>query len=204
MPSKERLQALVDGIFSVAMTLLVLDIKLPAGLGFDSNAGLLDHFGEVASAFRTYALSFVVLAMFWIAHDYQFRYVKRLDRGLVWINMAFLLLTTTVPFTTNLVTSHGNLSLAVAAYAGNLLLLGFALLLHIRYLAGHPSLAAAEFHPATVARVTRRLATVCAIPGVSMAVAVLSPYWAMHTLLAMVLLHFLPHASQGEADEDAV
>ncbi len=78
MPRKERVEALSDGIFSVAMTLLVLDIKLPEGVRFASNADAVRHFASVGEAIGTYVVSFFVLAMFWVGHNYQFRYVERL------------------------------------------------------------------------------------------------------------------------------
>jgi uncharacterized membrane protein len=60
VPTKARLEALVDGIFAVAMTLLVLDIRLPEGVRLGSNAQLLDHLGSIVQAFWVYVLSFAV------------------------------------------------------------------------------------------------------------------------------------------------
>ena len=56
-----------------------------------------------------YAISFIVLAIFWIAHHILFHYVRHVDRRLLWINMAFLLLVTFVPFSTDLLGDHGHL-----------------------------------------------------------------------------------------------
>jgi uncharacterized membrane protein len=70
MPPKARLEALVDGIFAVAMTLLVLDIKVPDGSTFGSNSEMLRHFASVAEAFAIYVVSFCVLAIFWVTHHY--------------------------------------------------------------------------------------------------------------------------------------
>jgi uncharacterized membrane protein len=163
MPPKGRVEALVDGIFSVAMTLLVLDIKLPDGVRLPSNADLIRHFMSVAAAFAVYVVSFLVLAMFWVAHHYQFRYVKRLDRRLLWINIGFLLLTTTVPFTANLVAKHGDLSFAVSVYAANLLLLAVALLLHDRRLLAERELATEEFTTAIGMGIRARLRSMCLV-----------------------------------------
>jgi uncharacterized membrane protein len=192
MPPKGRLEALVDGIFSVAMTLLVLDIKLPDGVKFSSNGEMLGHFRSVASAFAVYLVSFFVLAMYWVAHHYQFRYVKRLDRGLLWINFGFLLLTTTVPFATNLVATHGDLSFAVSIYAANLLLLGAALLLHNRRLLLRRELATDEFTTAIGVETRSRLRLVCLVPVLAMCAAQLSPRLGLALFWLLALLHFVP------------
>ena len=198
MPAKSRVEALSDGIFSVAMTLLVLDIKLPDGLQFASNAEMLKHFASVGEAFGTYVVSFLVLAMFWIAQNYQFRYVKVLDRTLLWTNIAFLLLTTTVPFTTNLIATHGNLSLPVVLYAANLLLLGVTLLLHQRRLATQPGLATEALTPRISAAIDGRLRLLCAVPVLAMVVAQVSPPWALRMIYLLAALHFVPHTVTEE------
>jgi uncharacterized membrane protein len=197
VPSKARVEALVDGIFAVAMTLLVLDIKLPEGVRLDSNAQLLEHFSSLTQAFLVYVLSFVVLAMFWAAHNNQFHLLQRLDRPLLWTNFAFLLLTTMVPFTTDLVSSHGNLSLAATLYAANLLLLGAALWLHLRCMRAQPGLAGPELTPAVARAIQRRIGLFCGVAVVAMAVAQLVPAWGTRTFLVMLLLHFLPSHEPG-------
>jgi uncharacterized membrane protein len=200
MPPKGRMEALVDGIFSVAMTLLVLDIKLPDGTRFASNADLIAHFASVASALMVYVVSFVVLAMFWVAHHYQFRYVKHLDRSLLWINFAFLLLTTTVPFGTNLVGTHGDLSFAVSIYAFNLFLTGIVLLLHNERMLSERELTTEDFTTAIGTAVRRRLGTMCAVALLAMCAAQISPRLGMHCFWLLALIHFIPH---GIAHSDA-
>jgi hypothetical protein len=91
-----------------------------------------------------YAISFVVLAMFWLGHHMQFRFVRRVDRPLLWINLAFLLLAVVVPFSTNLVGDHGHLQLPAVLYAVNLLALTVLLFLQLRHLAARPHLIARQ------------------------------------------------------------
>jgi uncharacterized membrane protein len=198
MPPKARVEALSDGIFSVAMTLLVLDIKLPEGLEFASNADMLKHFASVGEAFGTYVVSFLVLAMFWIAQNYQFRYVKYLDRTLLWTNIAFLLLTTTVPFTTNLIATHANLSLSVVLYAANLLLLGVTLLVHQRRLSAQSGLATEALTPRISAAIDARLRLLCVVPILAIVVAQFSPRWALRMFYLLAVLHFVPHTVTDE------
>jgi uncharacterized membrane protein len=193
MPTKARMEALSDGIFSVAMTLLVLDIKMPENVHLQGNADLWRYFGLIAHAFVVYALSFVVLAMFWAAHNYQFHYVEKLDRPLLWINFAFLLATTTIPFTTNLLTTHPDLALAVSIYAANILVLDLVLLLHVRRLHKYPSLSTKDFKSVRVRQMQRRLLVMCSVPLLAIAVAQVSPSWGLRTFYLLIALHFLPH-----------
>jgi uncharacterized membrane protein len=192
MTSKARVEALVDGIFAVSMTLLVLDIKLPEGARLESNAGLIGHLASISRLLEVYVLSFVVLAMFWVAHGFQFHFVEKLDKPLLWTNFAFLLLTTTVPFTTNVVSTHGNLSVAVTVYAANLLLLATTLSLHLHRLRHQPQLATKELTPAVGRSIQWRLAIICATPVIAAALAQVTPTWGLRFLYLLALLHFSP------------
>jgi uncharacterized membrane protein len=192
MTDKARVEALVDGIFAVSMTLLVLDIKLPEGGRLESNADLISQFASISQLLEVYVLSFVVLAMFWVAHDFQFRFVEKVDKPLLWTNFGFLLLTTTVPFTTNVVSNHGTLSVAVTVYAGNLLLLGIALFLHLHRLRHHPELATKELTSRLGKSLQWRLTVMCAVPVIAAALAQIMPTWGLRSLYLLALLHFSP------------
>jgi len=197
----QRIEALVDGIFAVSMTLLVLDIRLPEAARFATNADLVVHLSAIASALGTYALSFIVLAMYWAAHSDQFRYVEQIDGGLFWLNIGFLLLTTTVPFTTNLVSTHPELSLPVTIYAGNLLLLTVVLMLHAHRLRSTPGLAKSAFSQVYAAASVGRRLLVCAVPVAAMVVAQFSPEWGMRLIILLAVIHFIPRGgARGEAN----
>jgi TMEM175 potassium channel family protein len=198
MPTKARMEALSDGIFSVAMTLLVLDIKMPDNLRLQGSADLWRHFASVGHAFVVYALSFVVLAMFWAGHNYQFHYVEKLDRQLLWTNFMFLLATTTIPFATNLITTHPDLTLAVCVYAANILVLDLGLLLHVRRLQGTAALASRDFTPAIGRRIQRRLLLMSLVPLLAIAVSQVSAAWGLRTFYILLALHFLPHRGSSE------
>ena len=82
---KNRLEALIDGVFAVVLTLLVLDLKLPENVAFASNDDLWQHLLGLERHFVIYVVSFVVIAMYWINHQVQFHFVVRTDRTLIWI-----------------------------------------------------------------------------------------------------------------------
>lgn len=189
---KNRLEALTDGILAVAMTILVLDIKLQANDAILTDAHLIQHLLDVERTFSVYLVSFVVLAMFWISHTLQFHYVKRVDRRMLWISLVFMLLVTLVPFSTNVLISYETLLLPVVMYGINLTLLAATLIANINYLSRHPQLATAEFTPVVSAYIHRRLAIVALIPVAAIAMAFFSTRVSLYMYFLMLLVHFLP------------
>ena len=100
-----RLLALSDGVFAIALTLLVIEIALPAGT---SDARLGAALVTLGPRYYAYVLSFAVIARFWIAHHAAFRYIRRYDDTLIWLNLLLLLLVAFLPFPTSVLGEHGN------------------------------------------------------------------------------------------------
>ena len=190
--AKDRIEALADGIFAVAMTLLVLDIKSPENRIFETTSDLVAYLTSLEHSFAMYAISFFVLAIFWIAHHLLFHFVLHVDRRLLWFNIAFLLLVTFVPFSTDLLGDHGHLTLPVLVYGANLLALGTFLMLQLRYLVSHGELATADFTPAVKAHMSRNIKIYAAVPIASMAVSITSPRIGMYLYLLLLIPAFAP------------
>jgi uncharacterized membrane protein len=130
--SLERLGALSDGVFAVAMTLLVLDLKLPGTFG--SEHRLLHYLAHrTAPHLLPYAMSFLTLGIFWVGQQAQLESFTRSTRALTWIHIAFLLAVTLLPFSTGVIAADTSLRLSVAVYWLNLLLLGVVLFASLRY-----------------------------------------------------------------------
>jgi uncharacterized membrane protein len=189
---KNRIEALTDGIFAVAMTLLVLDIKPPLHLRFETNEALVEHLLLLEHSFVMYAISFVVLAMFWLGHHLQFHFVRHVDRQLLWINLAFLLFAVVVPFSTNLVGDHGHLQLPLVLYAVNLLVLTLLLFLQLRHLGASPHLTDRDLTPGVIAHLHRQLLLFGVVPVVSIAASFYSPRLAMYLYSLLAVRAFLP------------
>lgn len=105
--------ALTDGVVAIAMTLLVLDIKLPEGL---RGAELHQALEEVQSQAGAFLLSAVVIALFWRAHHAALRDAGPLDSYLFWLNVAFLLLLSSIPFPTRVLEDYGDQFLGPGLY----------------------------------------------------------------------------------------
>src|SRR5436309_12266209 len=104
--SLERLAALSDGIFAVAMTLLVLDLRIPeVPEGLSPSAAenyLANQLGTLSVHFLPYFMRFLTLGIFWVGQQTQLNHFVRSDRNLAWIQIGFLLAVTLVPFSTGL------------------------------------------------------------------------------------------------------
>lgn len=184
--SKHRLEALVDGIFAVAMTLLVLDIKLPGDEVLATDRALWDRLVALERHLVVYAITFIVIGRYWTAHHLQFHFVHGVDRRMVGLNMLYLLVVSFLPFATDLVGDHKDLVLPCEIYGATLLALNGIALLHTRHLRSRPALATAEFTPAIAAIFERRALLFSVVPLASMAIAFLSTRGALYIYFAMV------------------
>ncbi|WP_406306996.1 TMEM175 family protein [Streptomyces sp. NBC_00885] len=119
--SADRLLALSDGVFAIAMTLLALDITLPAGL---DPAAFEDALGDVMPNVWAYALSFLVIAAFWRGHHQIFQYTRNVDGMVIRLGLLSLALIALMPFPTTLLAEYGDESLSVAVYSGAVAAMG--------------------------------------------------------------------------------
>lgn len=116
----DRVVAFSDGVFAIAITLLVLSIDVPEV----SNDHLGDALGDLGPQVFTYALSFVVVGLYWMAHHRVFRSVIRVDRTLLWINLALLGSVALLPLPTEILGKYGETTLATVVYAASIGLVG--------------------------------------------------------------------------------
>src|SRR5215475_9204742 len=99
---RNRIEALTDGVFAVAMTLLVLDIKVPELQQPLATAELPLKLLSLWPKFLSYTNSFVILGVYWVGHHFQLSFIRRADRPLLWINIFFHLWATPEIFSTSL------------------------------------------------------------------------------------------------------
>lgn len=123
-----RLEALSDGIFAIAMTLLVLNLTLPDGVSDLSNTQLYDLIVGQGYKFFNYVISFMLLAIYWMVHHQQFHHINKLDSRIIWINVLILMFVVLIPFSTDVVGDFAGHTLADVLFAGNLLILSLLFL----------------------------------------------------------------------------
>jgi len=119
-----RIEALTDGIFAIAMTLLVLTLDLPELEKGLTQTGLHQLLLAQRDKFLNYGLSFVLLAIFWIIHHEQFHVIKRTDRKHLWINIFALMFIVLIPFSTSLVGDYPDDWMAEFFFGSNMFIIG--------------------------------------------------------------------------------
>jgi uncharacterized membrane protein len=122
----ERLLALSDGVFAIAMTLLVIELKVP-DLHGDEVSRLATELRHEAGAYLAYALSFVIIGRLWLGHHRLFRRVTATDDRLLRINLVLLLFVAVLPFPTAVLSRYGNLTWGVVPYAACMVVLDLLL-----------------------------------------------------------------------------
>jgi uncharacterized membrane protein len=129
IPGIDRLLALTDGVVAIALTLLVLQLQVPASHGLEdpNSASALWHALDVdGSELTSYLVSFVVIAQFWLVHHRVLRSMRGHSEPLAWRNFGFLLALTLMPFTSDLMGRYGSNPLAVTLFGINLVALSLS------------------------------------------------------------------------------
>jgi uncharacterized membrane protein len=119
-----RLEALTDGIFAISMTLLVLTLDIGEVSNGITQAGLHKLLLAQIPKFFNYALSFVLLALFWILHHQQYRYIKKTEHLHLWMNIFILMFVALIPFSTSLVGDFAGDWMAEMFFGANMLIIG--------------------------------------------------------------------------------
>jgi len=145
----ERVILFTDAVFAIAMTLLVIEIKVPE-LEHPTEQAVLSVLLHLIPKFVGFFLSFFIIAIYWLAHHRIFRFVRRLDNRLLWINLFFLLSIVLMPFTTAYQSEYGLLRTPWILYSANIAFTGFmqARMQHYLRKTGHQLVAHPEHeHP---------------------------------------------------------
>jgi uncharacterized membrane protein len=125
--SKARIETLCDGVFAIAMTLLVLELRVPVLPRPVATADMWRALGGLRLGFFAYGLSFMLAGAFWMQHHVFFHYVARATRPLALVTLVFLMFVALVPFSTSLFAAYG--SKGIAFYFGNQFVLALLLTL---------------------------------------------------------------------------
>src|ERR1700757_2318399 len=152
----ERLAALSDGIFAVAMTLLVPDLRVPAVEAVHSERDLWHALLVLSPRLLIFLMSMMTLGIFWVGQQTQLNHFARADRNLAWIHIAFLCCVSLTPLSTSLLAQFIHYEIALLVYWFNILLLGVTLFWSWSYARRADRLvddAPPEIHAAVVRRI---------------------------------------------------
>jgi uncharacterized membrane protein len=184
--SVERLAALSDGVFAVAMTLLVLDLRVPATDAVHDERGLWHALVALSPRLLMYMMSFLTLGIFWIGQQTQLNHLARTERSLSWIHIAFLFAVSITPFSTTLLAEFPQYRIALVGYWLNILLLGSALYFSWVCATG-TGLVRDDVPPETSTAIKRRIVIGQALYAFGALLCVFSTYWSIGFIVLVQL-----------------
>ncbi len=197
--SLERIAALSDGLFAIAMTLIVLEIHVPVRESLHTEGELWRALIALGPRMVTYLMSFLTLGIFWVGQQTQLNHVRHANRHLTWIHLAFLALVALMPFSTELLAEFITFRTALLVYWVNVALLGVALYASWRYARG-----AALLKPETTDEISdavvRRIVVAQTLYAVGAALCVLGTGWS----IAFIVLVQLNYAIAPRFSSDAL
>lgn len=183
--NKNRLEAFSDGVFAVAITLLILDVRPTPG-----NTTTLEALRNALPQMLSFLLSFVIVGVYWVAHHSMLHFVRAVDRRLLWLNLLLLLVIVFIPYPASLLGQHPGDPLAVMIYGVNLVLVnGFGTVLWL-YATSKEAFVVPEF-PRQFRRFTAMIhAAPIVVYGIAIAIA---PWnvWVSLVLYALVPSFFI-------------
>jgi uncharacterized membrane protein len=180
--SVERIAALSDGIFAVSMTLLVLDLHVPAAEAIRSERDLRHALIVLSPRLIIFLMSIMTNGIFWVGQQTQLNYFARSDRNLAWIHIAFLCAITLTPFSTSLLAEFIHHRTALLVYWTNILLLGLTLYWSWSY-ATRAKLLADDLPPEVNLAVRRRIVVAQSLYAIGAALCFINTYWAIAAIV---------------------
>ena len=184
----ERIAALSDGLFAIAMTLIVLEIRLPEAAEIHTEQDLAAGLATLTPRIVTYLLSFLTLGIFWSGQQTQLNFMARADRHLSWLYLAFLALVAMMPFSTSLLADFIGFRLALLIYWANIALLGAVLYATWIY-ASRAGLVKSDTAADVSGALKRRILVAQALYAFGALLCVFSTYWSI-AFIVLVQLNF--------------
>lgn len=186
----KRLETLVDGIFAIAMTLLVLGLAVPQITGPLSNAAVQESLYGILPNLFSLVLSFILLAVFWNIHHRMFKQIKYVNGPILWINLIWLLFIVLVPFSASLTGEYGSFPISHVVF--NLNLLCIASLLYINwYLADRSEFISEQVKTANITIVKRVNGLFIGVALLALLLSYIIPDWSEMAYLLIIPLEQL-------------
>jgi uncharacterized membrane protein len=195
--SKSRIETLTDGVFAIVMTILVLEITVPQISHSETAIELPKQLLELWPVIQSYGTSFIILGFFWIAHDYQFHYVKRANRTFLWITIFYLMFIAFVPFSTSLIGEYGDQQISVIIYAVNISIIGFWEYIRWKYATKDHQLVDSDLNPTFITKMSRRFLLGPTIYLIAVAISFVSTQLSLVMFIATPL-YFLVSARKDK------
>ena len=185
-PNNQRIEAFSDGVFAVAVTIIVLEVRVPDSLAFANDTAALQQF---VTLLAIYALTFVVVGILWANHHYLVTTLSNSDRATIWLNNHVLFWVTMVPIVARFFGQHPTSPRATAAYAFVVMMCTGSLALMRRHAS---AISANQFHRALHRRVFRKVWIAIGAYGAAIPVAFVNVRLSWALLIILPAIFFLP------------
>lgn len=190
-----RTEAFSGGVFSIAATLLVLNLEVPSVPKGEATRELPGAIVGLAPDAFTYALSFLVILSFWMSHRASFRYITNANRRLSWLNGLFLMVIASLPFSTGLFDNYPAAPLAIVIYAGSIAVARLVLTAIWWYTSSDPALIRDGISPRQISFHRLNGLLVSLVFALSIGVAYFSVWAAVIVWITLFVVdHVLLHA----------
>ena len=194
-PTNRRLENFSDGVFAIVITIMVIDVRIPASLAFSDDPPALMQF---STALGAYALSFIVIANLWTSHHYLIFTVNRPTRSTIWFNNLLLFWITMLPLTTRFLGHYPRSPRAAAAFG----IVAFCATAAFMLLRSHARRTSHnELHRAIHGRVLRKTWLFLAIYAASIPLAFIQPWLSWLCFATVAAMLFLPVIGAQRARE---
>jgi len=174
-----RLESLTDGVYAIAMTLLVLSItvpRFPPAAAAEELPRFLRY--RLWPELSQYVLAFITLAAFWVGHVQQYHHIRRISSNLLWLNNLTLLLVALIPFTTAIAGDYGNIGIAVRIFELNLLLVGMVSYWHWAYATRNHRLVDPGLSPEHIKNTRHGMLIIPLLSLAALLISLISPDWS--------------------------
>lgn len=188
-----RVEAFSDGVLAIAITLLVLDLKIPEGGPGTVARRLLDQW----PAYLAYLASFIYVGVIWVNHHALFARIDRVDSGVLWRNLALLLAASVLPFPTATLAyamqhgTHGDQLAALTLYGLVAAAMGVTWLLMFSYLERHRNLLRGDVVAGFFREERRRAMVGILSPLVAISIGLVAPAAALVAFLVLPIFYGL-------------
>lgn len=196
-----RIEALSDGLFAIAMTLLILGIAVPSAKGIATEKEVGQLLLTLAPKFLTYLLGFITLGIFWVGHSTQFKFIHRTDRHLTWLSIFFWMFVSVIPFSTGFLSEFIRFKLAVGLYWLNIVLVGVTLYLHWNYAVQRKLVDSAHDITTIDAAMKQRIRTAQAMYAMAAALCFINTYLSVALMILIQLNYAFAFFFNAESDE---
>ncbi|MBP9837766.1 MAG: DUF1211 domain-containing protein [Proteobacteria bacterium] len=190
-----RILALSDGVFSIVITLLIFEVRLPSSVDTNIRIGdmeLVQNIIQITPKLFSYIATFILIGIYWTGHHGIFKHIVKHNRGLIWLNNFFLMCVCFMPFPTYILGNYYYLQTAVILYGSCLILTGSSLYLLWSYATTNRRLVESKLPDSIITIGKQRIMMAPLVGLFSILISFYSPQLSLWFYVAGLILYLMP------------